>query len=151
MKLLFGSYTAPRLRRGHRATWLNHDTTVIIIGWTDARICWPRCQPIDRRLGLPTSLLDEELTRAVRHESAAPIRFCWGVGEGLVWRGQNLLGVSRTNNEGSARLIQAATKRGGEAMMDHEWTPEDIALVGRLSDREVARRGERNKKANRST
>ena len=38
IKLLFGLYTAPRLRRGDLATGLDHDATFIISGWTDARI-----------------------------------------------------------------------------------------------------------------
>jgi hypothetical protein len=173
VKLLFGPYTVPRLRRGDRADCLNHDTTVRITGWTGARVAWPLCRPVDRPRGQPTILLDEELARAVRHESAAAIRYWWGVSVFVVWRWRKILGVSRTNNEGSVRLIQAAADRGAAAMAAREWTeeecdqrsrrsielglvrtlvlgyhgprwtPEDIALLGNVPDGEVARRTRR--------
>jgi transposase-like protein len=126
VKLLFGPYAAPRLRRGQRATCLNHDATVIITSWTDARISWPRCRPLDRPLGRPTILLDETLARAVRHESAAAVRYWWGVSEGLIWRWRKLLGCGgRTGTPGSVRLITAAARLGGEAMAEREWTDEE--------------------------
>jgi hypothetical protein len=55
------------------------DTTVTITGWTDARISWPLCRPVDNRRGRPTILLDDQLARAVRHEAAAALRHWWGV------------------------------------------------------------------------
>jgi CheY-like chemotaxis protein len=41
-RLLFGPYSAPRLRSGDRATCLFKDCDVAVTGWTDARISWPR-------------------------------------------------------------------------------------------------------------
>jgi hypothetical protein len=41
MKLLYGPYKAPRLRRGDRGFCLFRDCDVIVTGWTDARISWP--------------------------------------------------------------------------------------------------------------
>ncbi len=82
-KLLFGRYQAPALSRGNRATCLFLDTTVTITGWTDARISWPLCRPVDNGRRRPTILLDEELARAVRRESAAAIGYWWGVGDTL--------------------------------------------------------------------
>ena len=72
LKLLFGPYRAPPLRRGDRATCLYRDTTVVITSWTDAPIPWPRCRALDSRGGFGL-LVDEELARAVRHESAAAV------------------------------------------------------------------------------
>jgi hypothetical protein len=60
--------------------------------------------------------LSEELARAVRTELAAAVRYWWGVSEGVVWRWRKALGVTRTNNEGTRRLIQAAAAAGGEAL-----------------------------------
>ena len=127
---------------------------------------------MDRRLGQPTILLDEELARAVRHEAAA-IRYWWGVNVAVIARWRKILGVSRTNNEGNARLIQAACQQGAEDMKRRDWTDEereqrrqrnramglakklipgyrgprwtqeDIALLGQLPDQEAARRAGR--------
>jgi hypothetical protein len=169
VKLLFGPYRAPHLRRGDRATCLNHDAVVLITSWTSARISWPLCRPVDCRRGQPTILLNETLAQAVRRESAAAIRYHWGVSAVVVWRWRKLLGVSRTNNEGSSRLIRAAAEQGGVAKASREWTEEereeqarrnaalglawsrwtadDLALLGKLPDQEVARRTGRSKSA----
>ncbi|HZY89153.1 MAG TPA: hypothetical protein VFE78_30300, partial [Gemmataceae bacterium] len=70
-KLLFGPYASPRLRRGDRAACLYKDCDVVVTGWTDARTPWPRCRPLDVPKSRPSLLVDEELARAIRHESAA--------------------------------------------------------------------------------
>ena len=98
VKLLHGPYKAPRLRRGDRAFCLFRDCDVIVAGWTDARISCPRCRPLDVPRSHPSLLVDEELVRAIRRESAAAIRFRWGVSEGVVHRWRRALGVTRTNN-----------------------------------------------------
>jgi hypothetical protein len=41
-RLLHGPYKTPKLRIGDRATCLFRDCDVIITGWHDARISWPR-------------------------------------------------------------------------------------------------------------
>jgi hypothetical protein len=118
----------------------------------------------------PSLLVDDELARAIRHESAAAIRFWWGVSVGVVWRWRKALGVGRMDNEGSARLMRAAAAMGGEAFGERGWTAQErerlrqvnarlglaknlvlgspelrwaaweIALLGTVPDREVARR-----------
>jgi hypothetical protein len=85
-KLLFGPYQTPALKRGNRATCLFRDCDVVVTGWTDARISWPRCRPRDVPRSHPSLLVDDELARAIRHESAAAIRHWWGVSVGVVWR-----------------------------------------------------------------
>jgi hypothetical protein len=56
-----------------------------------------------------------ELARAIRQQSATAIRFWWGVSVQTVWRWRRALGVTRTSNPGSRRLIVAGgeTGRGG--------------------------------------
>src|SRR5262249_35085080 len=72
VKLLSGPYTPPRLKRGDRATCLYRDCTVVVTSWSGGRIPWPRCRALDQRGGCGSGLLvDEELARAVRSESAA--------------------------------------------------------------------------------
>jgi hypothetical protein len=73
-RLLHGPYTAPSLKRGDKATCLYRDGDVIITGWCDARISWPRCQLPGTRGGSGL-LVDEELARAVRCESSMAIRY----------------------------------------------------------------------------
>jgi hypothetical protein len=60
----------------------------------------------------PSLLVDDELARAVRQESAAAVRYWWGVSVGVLWRWRRALGVTRTNNEGSRRRMQAAAEAG---------------------------------------
>jgi hypothetical protein len=70
-------------------------------------------------------LLDEELARAVRSESAAAIMHWWGVTAGVVWRWRKALGVSCTNNPESHRLRKAAAKEGGQAIKARGFTEEE--------------------------
>jgi hypothetical protein len=69
VRLLHGPYKTPRLRRGERAFCLFHDCDVVVTGWTDARVPWPRCRPLDVPRTHPSLLVDEELPRAVRQQS----------------------------------------------------------------------------------
>jgi hypothetical protein len=113
-------------------------------------------------------LLDEELARAVRCESASAIAYWWGASDGVVWRWRKVLGVDRMANEGSRRLILAAAAAGGQAMRERglsdeecdqrsraalrldlkrflhlgyhgpRWTPEQLQLLGKEPDAVVA-------------
>jgi hypothetical protein len=71
VKLLHGPYRASRLRVGDRATSLFRDCLVVVTGWTDGLTSWPRGLPLGER-GHPSILVNEELARAVRLESAPP-------------------------------------------------------------------------------
>jgi len=85
IRLLFGPYEAPPLRRGERAFCLFRDAPVIVTNWTDAPISWPRCRVLaDYKGGGSGLLVDEELARAVCHESAAAIIFRWGASKTAV-------------------------------------------------------------------
>jgi hypothetical protein len=169
-KLLFGPYRTPALRRGDRATCLFKDCDVIVTDWTDARISWPRCRPLDVPRSHPSLLVDEELARAIRQESAAALRHWWGVSGGVVLRWRKALGVGRTNCPGSQRLIRQASERGAarlrgaklppeqverlrrtaleQDLIRHArpgyhgpwWAPRELALLGKLPDEEVAAR-----------
>src|SRR5262249_30273208 len=95
------------------------------------------------------------------------------ISEGVIHRWRKMLGVPRTNNEGSRRLIRAASERGAEQLRGrpltdeqverrrrtaHQlnlgrhlhkgyhgpwWTKSEENLLGRLPDEEVARRTSR--------
>src|SRR5262249_4473819 len=123
VKLLYGPYQAPPLKRGDKATCLVRDCEVVVTSWTMARIPWPRCRPADDYRGGGAGLLvDEELARAVRHESAAAVMWWWGASMTAVCNWRRALGVGRINNEGTARLVKASAEKGGEAFKDREWT-----------------------------
>jgi hypothetical protein len=134
VRLLHGPYRAPRLARGDRATCLLRDCTVVITGWTDARISWPRGRAQGGGGGSGV-LLDENLARAVRHESAAAVCFWWGASEGVVWRWRKALGVNCTSNEGSRRLRHAAAKVGGAVMRRRGLTGEECEQRSRQAIR----------------
>src|SRR5262245_8730124 len=106
VRLLFGPYQAPSLKRGDTAFCFVRDYPVVVIGWSDARIPWPRCLPLyppRRGRGL---LIDDELARAIEHESAMAVAHWCGVDVSTVWHWRKVLGVTWTNNEGTHRLIR---------------------------------------------
>jgi len=126
VKLLHGPYTSPALRRGDRATCLFRDADVVITAWSGGRIPWPRCRALGRRGGSGL-LVNEELARAVRTESAAAVMYWWGVTEGVVWGWRKALGVEgRAGTEGSRRLIRAAALAGAVACRGRRLSPEQV-------------------------
>jgi len=167
VKLLHAPYHPPALRRGDRATCLLRDGEVIITSWSDGRISWPRCRAVDARGGSGL-LVDEELGRAVRSESAVAIKYWWGVSTKAVWHWRQALGVGRMDSEGSQRLIRAAAAKGAAVLREHgltdeqcdrmsrtakalnlirfarrkpavpPWTRRELRLLGKLPDEEVA-------------
>jgi len=170
LTLLHGPYSAPGLKRGDRATCLYRDSDVIITGWSDWRIPWPRCRIPGTHGGGSGLLVDEELARAIRNESSAAIQYWFGVHGKVVWSWRRALGVGRFN-EGSAKLRaetnaevsakyvkgkalppeqverrrQTALEQNLAKHLKHGyhgplWTREQLALVGTLPDAEVARR-----------
>ena len=168
-KLLFGPYRSPPLKPGDRTHSNLLVSLVFITSLSSASIPWPRCRSLKSTGGGSGLLVDEELARAVRHESAAAVMHWWGASVGAVCRWRNALGVNRTDNEGTARLMHAAAEKGAEAVKERLWTeeereccrqvnaekglaanlvtgyhgplwrPEDIALLVRLPNEEPAR------------
>jgi hypothetical protein len=119
-RLLRCPYRASALRVCDRADCLLPGV-VIITSWTDARISWPRCRRPEGK-SHPSLLFDEELARAVRTEAAAAVMFWWGVSGGVVNRWRKFLDVTRTNNGGTHRLVQASAEAGAEVVKAREWT-----------------------------
>jgi hypothetical protein len=164
-QLLHGPYTPPSLRRGDKATCLFRDGDVVITGWSDGRISWPRCRRMDTRGGGSGLSVDEELARAIRLESSLALQYWFGVDEVSVCRWRKALGVERFN-EGSAKLhtalnaemaaglkgtrrpadqveqMRQTRKRLGLRPPPHPggrpWTEAELALLGTLPDAELA-------------
>lgn len=116
LRLLHGPYQAPVLRVGDRTHCLFRDCEVVVTNWTDAPISWLRCLPVGRK-GCPSLLVDGELARALRTESAAAVGHWWGAAPGVVSRWRKAAGVGM-ENPGSRRLIRAAALKGGRALHD---------------------------------
>ena len=108
-QLLFGPYRVPRLKCGDRAFCLYRDAPVKILGTSTARVPWPRCRPVDPPFNGRGLLVDEELARAVRNESATAVAYWWGVNRSTVGRWRRALGATRTNNPGTHRLVLGAS------------------------------------------
>jgi len=167
VRLLHGPYTAPPLRRSDRTTCLFRDCQVVITGWSDAPIPWPRCRAMGGHGGGSGLLVDEELARAVRCESVLTIRYLWGASANAVWNWRQALGVSKFN-EGSVRLRQDLNRELSDTLRGKKlppeqverrrrtalelglrpvslrpggsrpWTAEELALLGTAPDSEVA-------------
>jgi hypothetical protein len=168
VKLLHGPYEPPALKKGDRAFCLFRDADVIVTSWTAARIPWPRCRLAEGPGGGSGLLVDEEFARALRCESALAIKYWWGASQTSVWAWRKALGVPRYN-EGSARLRVELNAETAEALPGvklppeqverrrrtarelglrpdpshvngRPWMEEELALLGKLPDDEVARR-----------
>jgi hypothetical protein len=167
--ILRGKYTPPVLRRGDRANCLVRGCMLVVSSWSDAPISWPRGCPPRQSPGSASLIVDEELARAVQHESAAAISYWWGVSTRTVVKWRRSLGANRKNNEGSHALVCAATTKARSAQspnrtdeyrqkqreniirrrsqgtapeqrMTNLWTPEHRSLLGTMPDRELAAR-----------
>jgi hypothetical protein len=141
VRLLFGPYQAPPLKRGQRAWCLYRDAAVAVTTWSDAPLPWPRCIFAGSRGRGRGLLVDEELARAIQHESAAAVGYWWGVSRSTVQHWRAAFGVGRLDSAGSRRLIRGAVQAGlnSRRHAGRLWTAAEAALVGALPDGEVAR------------
>jgi hypothetical protein len=99
---------------------------VVVTGWTDARISWPRCRPLDVPRFHPSLLVDDELARAIRHESATALMHWWGVSSRVVWGWRRAFGVDKINCPGSQRLVRAASEMGAAQVRGKPLPPEQV-------------------------
>jgi hypothetical protein len=145
-RLLFAPYQPPALKRGDRFFCLYRDAEVVVYDWSLAPIPWPLCYHADRRGCGKGPLVDDELARAIRHESAVAVQYWWGVCQKTVCKWRAALGIRRLDAEGSRRLIHQAAQHGLNARRNAAageislWTARELLLLGALPDAEVARR-----------
>ena len=163
--LLAGPYHPPALRIGSRAYCSFRKARVVITGRSNARIPWPLCRVINRR-GMPGLLVDKELMRAIRNESAAALIYWWEASESIVTNWRSAFGITNKNNPGSMRLFKLLGEKIRQTPMTPErreiqrrnairlnlaqyfakyrrsngpdWTAKEIALLGTDADRVIA-------------
>jgi hypothetical protein len=167
--LIGALYGQPALRVGDVATCLYRDCDVRISCWTDAPISWPRCSAFGRPGGGSGLLVNEELLRAIRTESALALQHYWGVSDGTVTRWRRAFGVEQWGTQGSRLLLDATIEKAADAVRgrvpseeelaqrvathmanggyemperwaEAGWKPEELAMVGTMPDEELARR-----------
>jgi hypothetical protein len=142
IRLLFGPYRPPPLKRGDRTYCLYRDCAVVIRALSDGPIPWPRCYYAEGRGRGHGLVVDEELARAIRHESAAAVGHWWRVGRATVQRWRTALGVGRKDNEGTHRLVCGAVQATLDAR--HQggrlWAAEEVGLLGAVPDAEAGHR-----------
>jgi hypothetical protein len=124
VKLLGGPYRPPAVQVGEVTSCLYWDREVIITGWSDGHIPWPMCKPREG-YGRPRILVEDELARAIRTESAAALRYWWGVGVKQVWRWRQCFSIGRADTPGSERLVKAAAQQGADAVKTKEWSDKE--------------------------
>ena len=165
IQLLAGPCHSPALRRGDFANCCFRKARVVITGRSNARIPWPLCRVVNRR-GTPGLLVDMELLRVIRNESAAAVMYWWGVSERTVSKWRTTFGVTNKNNPGSMRLFKLLGVKHRQTPMSPErrelqrcnavqlnlaqhiakyrrsngpdWTAKEIALLGTDADGVIA-------------
>lgn len=90
-KLLYGPYEPPRVRPGEALFCERRQEDVIVGGYTDAPIPWPRA----RKKGRQSLIVCCDLVRAIRTESELAITRWWGVSVTTVWTWRRALSVGR--------------------------------------------------------
>jgi hypothetical protein len=114
---LIGSYRAPGVKRGRRVRCLYRKCACRVTSWTDAPIPWPRVRPV----------VNAELRRAIRTESADALKYWFGAATTVVWKWRREFGVGgRATTKGSKLAIRAAAVKGAEAIKAKQWTDEEL-------------------------
>lgn len=166
--LLFGPYSAPRVKIGD-VVFCEFRGRVVVVGSHEARICWPVGLPVYGDKSSKSIILYGDLVRAVRNEAAETLKYWWGVSKGTVTKWRQTLSVGRVTagtrtllseaNSTPERLefvrrmsdkaasfevrlktVQAAEARGYYNSSALPWPEEHVAMLGTMSDRDVARR-----------
>jgi len=106
-------------------------------------------------------LVNDELLRAIKTESAEALMFWFGVGVHAVWNWRRSFGIKQLGTEGSRRLHEQSTKKANDTcrgrslnltpaqrrewskrfigMKRTPWTDEEDRLVLALSDEDAAK------------
>lgn len=95
--LLFGPYKTPAPKVGDRAICLYRDVEVVIYDWTMGPLPWPLCYHAGTRALGKGILVEEELARVIRSESAGALIRWWGVSSATVTTWRRAFGIGKTD------------------------------------------------------
>jgi hypothetical protein len=131
----------PAVKVGQKTSCLFRDVEVVICRSSDCRIPWPICYHARTRAAGQGLLLGT----AIQHESVASISYWWGVSRSPIHHWRAAFGIGGNGTEGSRRLRRAVALGGLNAREKPRWNDarlweaDELALVGKLPDAEVAR------------
>ena len=124
---LIGRYRPPGVIRGDRVDCLYRKARCVVTSWSSAPIPWPRVHGLGRHGGTGL-LVNDELARAIRTESAAALGHWFGVSAHAVWKWRRAFGVSGTaTTPGSKRAHAGVCAAGAASLKAREWTDEELA------------------------
>jgi hypothetical protein len=121
--LIAAPYTPPSVKIGQRIHCLFRDTLCKVSSLSDAPIIWPRVQPIGQRGGSGL-LVDKELVRAIKTESAEALKHWFGASTCVVWRWRKWQKIDRLGTKGSAKLHEQICKKGADAVRGKQFSDE---------------------------
>jgi hypothetical protein len=120
---LIATYSPPSEKIGQRIHCLFRDTLCKVTSFSDAPIIWPRVQPLGQRGGSGL-LVDKELVRAIKTESADALSHWFGVSSGVVWRWRKWQGIEHYGTPGSEKLHEQICKKGADAVRGKQFSDE---------------------------
>jgi transposase-like protein len=122
---LIKHYTSPKVRKGEVVSCLYRDKDCRVTSWSNARISWPRVQPVGQRGGSGL-WVNETLARAIRTESAVALRYWFGINPTSVWKWRREFGVAgHSTTPGTSKAIRGAALKGAAAQKEKDWTDEE--------------------------
>lgn len=133
---LIGTYTPPPVKVGDVVRCRYRRARCRVTSWTDAPVSWPRCNQLGVRGGSGL-LVADELVRAVCTESAAAIKYHFGVSATVVWRWRRrfIPGQGHVRTPGDQATHRRLSAAGAAAMKAREWTDEERDARAGLSKR----------------
>ena len=132
---LIGTYRPPAIRKGNRVTCLYRDCECIVTSFHDGRIVWPRVRALERRGGSGL-LVNDEMVKAIRTESAAAMAYWFGVSNKTVCFWRRAFEVKgKFGTPGSEKAHLKASRKGAKAVKGKEWTEEEREKKRKLSKR----------------
>jgi transposase-like protein len=107
----------------------------VVTSWSDAPVPWPRVRGLESRGGSGL-LVNEELARAIKTESAAALAYWFGVSANVAWKWRQAFGVSGTaTTPGSAKAHREVCKAAAEVNKTRERTDEELDALAEAARR----------------
>jgi hypothetical protein len=128
-----GPVTTPAAHTGSGSSTFR-SVEVVIYDWTIGPISWPLRYHAETRAFGKGILVEDELARAIRHESATVLAHWWGVCGATVRKWRRAFGIHRTATEGSRQLIHQTAigalnarhkRKSGDIRL---WTDEELGM-----------------------